>query len=352
MANVEELHSFLTKLPNQRYKSDADFTSVLPDLLTQLGYNEDEIFYEVSIERSKNPDITIRPDAAIKADVESPVWFVITVNHTPDKLPWPGHRGEMKRVEQENLQAAKEQTDAKASIHLTNYMLTYIINGTFKAFHLENLSWGLVEEIVDDLQRPETLPRQGTIDELEVPPHGVYQGKYFEINLGEYRELLNDVKEASSSSEKGKALEEATEFLFESLDFFTTRRTRLNTTSSEVDLVLEYFPPDDSIILDQFGKFVMIECKNWDEPVGADEIRNFKSKMDTTRVDLGIIVATSGITGDSGKDAVDEMNQIYQRDGKVIISLDFSDLEKVLEEENLYRILDSRIFSRQFRAID
>ena len=71
-------------------------------------------------------------------------------------------------------------------------------------------------------------------------------------------------------------------------------------------------------------------------------------KMDNAKVDLGVLFARSGISGESGEDAIGEVNNTFTDDGKVVIVIGENDIRNTLRGESFYQILDEKIYQRRF----
>ncbi|HEY2033310.1 MAG TPA: restriction endonuclease [Rhizomicrobium sp.] len=98
---------------------------------------------------------------------------------------------------------------------------------------------------------------------------------------------------------KGRALEDLVSYVFGLVPGITiTHRNALNVfDSEEVDVALWneidqlgfFFPPN----------LILVECKNWSKAVGSAEVSWFDTKLRNRGLDLGILVAARGITGDA-----------------------------------------------------
>lgn len=91
------------------------------------------------------------------------------------------------------------------------------------------------------------------------------------------------------------------------------------------------------------GFYILVECKNWDKPIGVEEIGYFAHKLSVHDCSAGIIFSKFGTTGErSDKDTLYGVRTIlksYHHLGKIIMILKFDDFEKAAKGENLIRIL-------------
>ncbi len=123
---------------------------------------------------------------------------------------------------------------------------------------------------------------------------------------------------------------------------------RLDT--AELDIIVRNLHRDYPIGFPLFREAtgdIIIECKNWNKPVSASEIRDFHGKLVKYKSLLGIFVSKNGYT----KDALKEILDIYQREGRLIIPLDLSDLAR-LKKENLLKILLQKRDAIRYQRID
>ncbi len=79
-----------------------------------------------------------------------------------------------------------------------------------------------------------------------------------------------------------------------------------------------------------FPTALLVECKNWDDPVGVTAVTDFIFKLMAKYVDLGIIVAANGITGDKQQlTAAYQRIAIAQSKGHRVLILTLEDLKAV-----------------------
>ncbi|MFQ5874110.1 MAG: restriction endonuclease [Dehalococcoidia bacterium] len=108
---------------------------------------------------------------------------------------------------------------------------------------------------------------------------------------------LERVRSAQTRPEKGRALEDFICGLFPLVPGVEIAgRNALNTfATEEVDVALWnarhrlgfYFLPH----------LVLVECKNWSQPVGTQEVAYFVTRLRQRACDHGILLAANGITG-------------------------------------------------------
>ncbi|MGJ4925590.1 restriction endonuclease [Bradyrhizobium sp. HKCCYLS2038] len=104
--------------------------------------------------------------------------------------------------------------------------------------------------------------------------------------------------DAGSTAQKGAALERVvtdTLCLLDGIGVLFTNAVDVDN-SCEIDILLynQRHPAGLPFLPDN----ILIECKNWSSPVNTATLRSFTSKLRQFKLDFGVVVASSGITGD------------------------------------------------------
>jgi len=161
----------------------------------------------------------------------------------------------------------------------------------------------------------------------------------FNIDIYQYEELLDDIDKPLKKDEKGKVLEFLTEYLFSCIDGWKIVGRRKRTKSSELDLIIENLNIGTPLLKDM-GLNIPVECKNWETPVGASEIRDFGRDIQVRRFSYGILISKNGITGNS-TDRKDAYNVLWDffKDRVSIIVLSKDDFIEIKNGKNLVSIL-------------
>lgn len=117
--------------------------------------------------------------------------------------------------------------------------------------------------------------------------------------LQELNELVDKIRHAKTSHDKGKALEDYTCKLFSSIPGIRIKATNVQCFfgSEEIDITL--WNEMDKSGLYFMTNPIFVECKNWTKKVGAAEVAYFCHKLDVRSQKHGILIAAEGITGDS-----------------------------------------------------
>ena len=111
------------------------------------------------------------------------------------------------------------------------------------------------------------------------------------------RDGLSRIDAAANSFDKGRALEDFICFLFPNVPGIEiAQRNTLNAFSTE-ELDVALWNDRSPTGLYFLPHIVLVECKNWSQPCGSQEVSYFVSRLKQRGCDHGILVATHGITG-------------------------------------------------------
>jgi hypothetical protein len=137
--------------------------------------------------------------------------------------------------------------------------------------------------------------------------------------------------------------------LFEGLTFARVKYRNLQTASSEIDIVVENVGNDRRTFFDEYGRYALVECKNWDRPVGAKHVRDFVGKLHKSQVRLGFLFAINGITGvNCGEDALREVNLAFDASQTLVIVLAEDHLEAIANGACFDELLDAEVDRLRF----
>jgi len=142
----------------------------------------------------------------------------------------------------------------------------------------------------------------------------------------ECRDLLASCDTASKSSDKGRLLERLTELIFTANRLFELVDKRVSTGDEEIDLVVKN-NIDRPFWNAMQSPLFFIECKNWKDPVGAKELRDFEGKLrnHAKLAKVGFFVAINGFTSEVSN----ELRRTGRGDQHIVL-LDRTDLEEYL----------------------
>lgn len=119
--------------------------------------------------------------------------------------------------------------------------------------------------------------------------------RYSRRKLNEFLQRSNN---ATTSTEKGRALEDLICYVFEKVPGMSVSfRNETNYAETEEIDIGFWNESFNSKGFYYFPSIVLVECKNWSDPVDTQNVSYFIQKLHNRGRDYGIIVATNGITG-------------------------------------------------------
>jgi len=197
------------------------------------------------------------------------------------------------------------------------------------------------------LRAPEELPRE-TATSIQSASEKSIQTENFELDNAKFTRALRAVNQADSASKKGNTFEHLAVLLFEGIPFLRKRDRKFRTATGEIDVIIEYLGSESLTIFDEYGRFLLAECKNWDESVSSDQIRIFKDKLEEHKLNFGIFFARNGISGDTGADAFKRVQDIFRDEGIAIIVISDYELKRIKRGTSFYDILDQKLYQLRF----
>lgn len=134
---------------------------------------------------------------------------------------------------------------------------------------------------------------------------------------------------AATTEEKGAALEDVVIHSFckvRGVGFLRRDQTN-NAGSSEIDILL--YNQRHPLGLPFLSDYLMFECKNWAAPVDSAAVAGFIAKVRTARLELGVLVAANGITGDPQQRtaANDIVRHAFDRDNIKLLVVTRAEIE-------------------------
>lgn len=144
---------------------------------------------------------------------------------------------------------------------------------------------------------------------------------------------------------RGDALEDLFCYLLEELPGVRTRRNAIDFfKSSEIDIAVVNGKAAQWLCA--FPYLFLIECKNWDKPVDSATVGAFKNKLDNRSIELGIIVATNGITGDEHeRKSAHHIIDMAQAANRRILVITLEQLEAIRTTEEFESLLVDRLLT-------
>ena len=147
----------------------------------------------------------------------------------------------------------------------------------------------------------------------------------------------------ATNAERGRAYEDLICYVFSQVPGISiTRRNEMNVfETEEIDVAVWNDGHTEGLFF--LSNIILIECKNWSNPVGSAEVNWFDTKLRNRGLDFGVLVATNGITGNANDltaahsiiaGALKERRKLVVIRGEELIALtESSQLVKLIKEK-------------------
>jgi len=159
--------------------------------------------------------------------------------------------------------------------------------------------------------------------------------------INEYFEIGNN---GASTAVKGKAFEDLLCYLFNKIPGVDiTQRNALNAfQTEEIDVAIWNDKKANGLYF--LPHIVLIECKNWANPVSSIEVNWFATKLQSRGRDFGILVANNGITGDPNElgQAHHILSSHLER-GRQIIVINSEEIRQLSETKDIIRLIKQKL---------
>lgn len=331
------LRGFLADLPDRTFENaDAFEEEVIPELVAELGYPDNELFFRVPLDATYD----LIPDAMVSAGRDKRPYVLVEADFDGEGV---------REDAMEKLAEYKSRSKAAYVVLVSPTELTVLDGDGGTTVDLTDLAEGDVADVADLLEPPEELPDEPFVEHDE-DATSVIDDQHFHLDLGAFEEIHQTVLNPSSTKEQGESLERLAGMLFDGIDATSTTERNMFTETSEVDVVARHEGVRDYTLFDEYSRYILIECKNWSKAVGAKQIRDFKGKLQASGVNLGIFFSQSGVTGGTrGEYALGELDMAFRNEGIAIVVVDANDLEWIRNGNSFYDLLNRKLYTLRFR---
>lgn len=149
---------------------------------------------------------------------------------------------------------------------------------------------------------------------------------------------------AETTADKGRFLEDMICYIFERIPGIdVTRRNTLNQFhSEEIDIAFWNKPTPTGLYFLQ--NIILVECKNWSQPLGSTEVGWFDNKLRRRAQPFGILVAANGITGDAAnKTAAHDVIGAALAEGRQLVVITRQEIERLTLSTELVELIQTKL---------
>lgn len=156
--------------------------------------------------------------------------------------------------------------------------------------------------------------------------------------------LRNADDPRASMPKKGKMLEALTCYLFEKIPGLSRQKTNVLSKFESEELDVAFWNDQSPSGLKSFDAIILVECKNWSQPVGSAEVTTFLAKIENRSLNFGVLIAANGITGNASdsKQAHDIVSKALARGTRLIV-LTRAKIESLRTSEELVTKIKDKV---------
>ena len=89
---------------------------------------------------------------------------------------------------------------------------------------------------------------------------------------------------------------------------------------------------------------VLIECKNWNNPVSSIEVNRFCQKLASRGLDFGILIANNGITGNANDlDAAHNTIAFHLAQKRIIVVITRQEINAITTTAQMVQLIKEKI---------
>jgi Restriction endonuclease len=159
----------------------------------------------------------------------------------------------------------------------------------------------------------------------------------YEINTV-YASAIMEAMNSKSGDKTGKALERLATYVLGSIPGFDMVHGVISRDSQYDGIIRNVGPKYD--FRSDLGFYLLVECKDWDKPIGVPQVSHFINKLVLQQCRGGILFSSQGITGGgSMRDAELQLLKAHYGAGKVILVLGEQDFNQIANGANLITML-------------
>jgi len=147
-----------------------------------------------------------------------------------------------------------------------------------------------------------------------------------------------------TTAEQGRALEDLICYVMALVPGVAiTHRNELNAfETEEIDVALWNDGAGGGLFF--LPNIILVECKNWSNPVGSAEVNWFDAKLRNRGLPFGILVATRGITGQAADlTAAHAVVAAALREGRRLVVLTTDELVATTRTEDLVLLIKRKL---------
>jgi hypothetical protein len=179
----------------------------------------------------------------------------------------------------------------------------------------------------------------------------IIMANYSPERIQSYLDQINNFQ--TSSQERGRALENFTEYLFTRIPGVSLedRNFMNNDQTEEIDLALWNRKNNNGLHF--LDAIILVECKNTQNAIGSRDVQWFITKINDKAQKFGILISANGISGspveNDAAHSIVRNNFIAHKIVTIIISR--NEIENLLNTNELVELIRSKYLSLILRGV-
>ncbi len=163
-------------------------------------------------------------------------------------------------------------------------------------------------------------------------------------SLRTIRQHFRRADRATTTADKGKALEDLACYLFEKVPGLSLSQRNVKNVYDTEEIDVSFWNEQYPSGLKSLDAVLLVECKNWSNPVGSIEVNWFLTKIQNRSLDFGILIAANGITGNTAdkKEAHDVVSKALARGIRMVL-LTRDEIENLKSSGELVTLIKQKI---------
>jgi hypothetical protein len=168
------------------------------------------------------------------------------------------------------------------------------------------------------------------------------------------RARLEAAHRAPTAHERGERYAELIRTVFESIPGVPRTRTKVLNFAGSQEIDIGFW---NDGLLEGLAflrtDIVLIECKNWTERVSSAEVAWFDTKIRQRNLNLGIIFAVQGVTGDPGeRSAAQHIIAQALAEGRRLLVVTSDDLASLRSARDMIELLKDKLLDLHMKQAD
>ena len=167
--------------------------------------------------------------------------------------------------------------------------------------------------------------------------------KYSRQTIQRYLHLCNDLKR--TAKQRGGSFEDLASYVFRKVPGVNLEQRDVLNVFQNQEIDLAFWNEKSSTGFSFLPYILLVECKNWYDPVSSEQVSWFGSKLKQRGLDFGILIANNGITGNA-RDLTSAHQIIanHLAEKRTILIMTRQEIQALAETSDFVRLMKEKLF--------